>query len=127
MASGSKSPRLCIVDHDDANRDSLRVLLESYLYAVADFATPFALLEANDIFTFDCFVIDHDLPGMTGLELLEVLRSRRVPTPAVLTCSDARLVTAERLAKVGSAAVLQKPLQLNLLLDCIKDFIRNGP
>ena len=108
--------RICIVDDDDAVRESLRLLLEAYRYAVTDFASASAFLLAAGTDACDCLVLDLHMSGMSGLELLEVLRGRRELTPAIVLTGNSDPHLAGRLEKAQVQAVLAKPVTLECLL-----------
>jgi DNA-binding response OmpR family regulator len=90
--AGSKyvGKRLLIVD-DDAD---MRLLLAEYFrrlgFEVEERETGNAALEPALAGTFDCFILDVSMPGMSGIELLKRVRDRGIQTPALfLTAHDA--------------------------------------
>lgn len=119
MSLNSNIRRICIVDDEAAIRDSLRLLLESYSFAVTDFASPAAFLAAQCHAEFDCLLVDLHMPGMTGLELLELLQSRRITRPAILVTGNYDPTLGERVQKAGIFAVLAKPVSIETLLNQI--------
>lgn len=127
MPSNSKKHRICIVDDEDAIRDSLRLLLESYDFAVTDFASPAAFLATHRISDFDCLLVDLHMPGMSGLELLELLQSRRTTVPALLITGNFDPILSERIQKAGVFAVLTKPVSIDALMDQIDRAIGPTP
>lgn len=107
---------ICIIDDDDAVRDSLKVLLESYGMVVRDYSSPEKILSENAVEECDCLVLDLHMPTMSGLELLEALRAKNVDTPAVMVTSSAEPRLAIRLEKAGLSALLMKPVNERELL-----------
>jgi FixJ family two-component response regulator len=110
---------ICIVDDDDAVRDSMRALLESHMLAVSDFRSGDALLASDQLDGFDCFVLDFHMPGMNGLEVLEALRTRGVGRAAIFVSALAVTAAAERMRKAGVIATLMKPVPEGELLGWI--------
>lgn len=101
--------RLVYVVEDDADvRASVKLLLEATGYRVAEFASAEAFLHATDGRDAACLVFDLHMDGMTGLELLESLRSAGVQTPAIIVTASSRDLAA-RCARAGTLAVLRKP------------------
>ena len=78
------------------------------------------LLQAGDLEDFDCFVVDQRMPGMTGMELVEVLRGRRVLTPVILMISHPNAALSAR-AQKAAIAIVEKPLLGNALVERIRE------
>lgn len=110
---------ICVIDDDDAVRDSLKVLLESYGLTVRAFSSPLEVLEDDALNDCDCLVLDLHMPVMTGLELLEALRARAIAIPAVMVTSSTDPELALRFEKAGLSALLTKPVDDTDLLDRI--------
>lgn len=98
-----------IVDDDAEIRDSLRILLES-------------VTDGRDA---DCIVLDHNLAGMSGLDLVAVLRARGVITPVVIVSGNGKPLLA-RAVKEGVHAVLRKPLAADALLSWLEQVFSGG-
>jgi FixJ family two-component response regulator len=114
-----EQPRLVCVVEDDADvRASVRLLLEVMGYRVVDFANAEAFLRAADGYAADCLVFDLYMRGMTGLELLERLRSDGVRTPAIIVTANGKDLD-DRFIRAGAMTVLRKPPAASEMLDCI--------
>ncbi len=112
--------KVCILDDDEAVRDSLRTLLESYALDVRDYASGRALLDADDdLDRFGCFVLDFHMPEMNGLELLETLRARGISAPAAIV-SAVSVGHSGRIAGAGAVSVLTKPVPEEELITWIR-------
>jgi FixJ family two-component response regulator len=112
--------RILLVDDDPAVRASLRFSLELEGYEVATFASAEDLLGSPPIAAGECLLLDYRLPGMDGLELLDLLRRRGVTLPAVLiTTTPSRRVRA-RAAELRTA-LIEKPLLSDALTETISD------
>lgn len=107
-------------------RSSLSFSLSVEGYSVQVFSEAQQLLDSPSIFECDCLVVDHRLPGMTGLELLAELRRRGVGAPAILitTHPDANL---RRQAQMAGATIVEKPLTENALMDGLHAVIAERP
>ena len=109
---------ICIIDDDAAVRDSLRVLLESHGWAVADFASTAEFLDRHDGASAALLILDQHLPGASGLEFLGAHSARlRVPVILITGAGDNNL--REQAYRRGVAAYLEKPLTETRLLDAI--------
>lgn len=109
---------VCIVDDDEAVRDSLRLLLDSYGMATRAYATPAQFLK-DAASPADCLIFDLHMPEMTGLELAETLRARNVSTPIIIITGRSDPNLAPRMQRAGIAAVLSKPVGEEDLVACI--------
>jgi two-component system response regulator FixJ len=121
-----KAPRTTalvgIVDDDPAVRNSLKFSLELEGLQVGVFANALELLDACDLDRFQCLVIDYNMPGMDGLDLVTRLRAMQFAAPVILITSGpsrALIARAER-AKVE---IVEKPLLGNTLLERIGEAV----
>lgn len=107
-AAETDRPRLLIVEDDDG----LRAVLERQLgrsfevVAAADGAAAAELLVRQ---TFDGVLSDINLPGMSGVELLRVVRSYDLDVPVVLMTGQPSIETAIAALELGALTYLQKP------------------
>ena len=115
-----------IVEDDDEVRASTRTLLEASGYAVREFANGEDVIASGDAATAGCIVLDYNLSGMTGLELIKQLRAEGVQTPAIMVSGNGKQL-AEAAAKVGVAAVLRKPLSAEALMQWLAQIFCGQP
>lgn len=106
-----------IIDDDQAVRDSTRTLLESYGYQVRDHPSAEYFLRHRGTKP-DCLLVDQQMPGMSGLELLEYLRAQGDRTPALMISGAADSTLETRLQRIG-VKLLRKPVAENQLMQWI--------
>jgi FixJ family two-component response regulator len=116
----TKAPSIVVIDDDPAVCGSLKFSLELEGFTVRVYRNAVEALQANDLDACDCFVIDQRMPQMTGLELIDTLRRRRIFTPAVLIISHPNDTVSMRAAKTG-IAIVEKPLLSNALVERIRE------
>jgi signal transduction histidine kinase/DNA-binding NarL/FixJ family response regulator len=126
--------RVLIVDDDELDRRAVRrALTRGALQPVVveeagDAATAIQLLTAPDARRrFDCVLLDYDLAGDTGIELLERLRGRWTPVPVVMLTGATDPLTAAASIKAGATDFLTKDLiSPDRLTQMIRGAIRVG-
>jgi two-component system, LuxR family, response regulator FixJ len=124
MTKGSRGPGpvvpvLLVVDDDEAVLNSLKFCLEIEGFAVRLYRGARALLSEPDWPAVGCLVVDHHMPGMTGLELVARLRSDGVALPAILITGHPGATLRRRAAEAG-VTLIEKPLLGNGLGDAIR-------
>ncbi len=102
--------RVHIVDDDDAVRDSLHALLESYGLIARTYASANDFLQEFSEAGRACLVLDVHMPGLNGLELVEVLKSRSLHIPFIVVTGRADSVLRDELIQSGAVAVFDKPV-----------------
>ena len=127
MVLGHQSPlRIGIVVGDEAVRDSLQTLLQSHGLTATSFITGQEFLSSPLRKSVSCLLVDQQMPGVTGLELVEKLRSEADRTPAILMNASAGEALSPRIKQADIAALLIKPVEQGELLAWI-DHIRTLP
>ena len=99
--------------------------LEIEGFTVHSYATGTELLGAGDLSPCDCLVVDQKMPGMSGLDLIALLRDRHFSAPAILITSDPSPSLRER-ARKAAVPIVEKPLLGNALLEQIRDVVGAG-
>ena len=114
---------VCIIDDDDAVRDSLHMLLESHGFACASFASARAFLDAFDPGHHHCAVVDVRMPDMDGLELLRRLRAKGGDLPVIVITGHADVPLAVEAMKRGAADFLEKPYEEDRLVAAVRSVL----
>lgn len=108
-----------IVDDDEAVRDSMRLLLESSGFLARDFARADLFLRADSA-DMGCLLLDLHMPGISGLELLRMIRARGVSRPVIVISGRRDPVLDAEVWAAGASALLSKPFDDQQLLDLIQ-------
>ncbi len=103
------SPRIAIVDDDDAVLESTRFLLEISGHAVATFTSAVDFLASADSRAYDRLILDHHMPRLTGLELARHLREAGVRIPTMLLTGSLTPDIITRAGELGLERVVEKP------------------
>jgi FixJ family two-component response regulator len=109
-------PEIYVVEDDVAVRDSLSFLLSSAGYKVVCFADGEALETAARAQRPACILLDINLPGRSGLEILSDLRRDAHPAPIVMMTGAGTIEIAVISLKMGAADFIEKPFTENDLI-----------
>ena len=114
--------QIFVVEDDDAVRASTRTLLEAEGFLVRDFASAEIFLQVTNGQGADCIVLDHNLSGMSGLDLMAMLRAKDIATPAIIVCGNSKPLRAQA-DRLGIVAVLSTPLMAEALLEWLERLV----
>jgi len=114
-------PTVYVVDDDDAVRDSVRLLLETNGQRVRTFAMAADLLSALPAALVGCLVLDYQMPGTNGLELIAALRTRNVNLPVILITGACNPGIRRRAKQAGVSKFLEKPCADGALIKAIRE------
>ena len=120
----SETPLIAIVDDDELARDGMRELVESYGYAAATFTSAELFLQSPLIARAACLITDLKLPGQSGLELQEALRSRGYQMPVILVTAYPNDKNRTRAINNGAVDFLSKPFDDSWLMQCLTDTMK---
>ena len=117
------SPIVCVVDDDDTVRHSIERLLKSSGYDALSFASANEFISHVSEEEPSCLVLDVRMPGLTGIELQNDLRSRHPDLPIVFVTGHGDIPMSVKAIKNGAVDFLQKPFEDHELLDAIRNAI----
>lgn len=113
------SATIFVVDDDEQLRDAVRSVLEDDGRNVEVFATAEIFLAGYHAVGDACILIDANLPGMSGLELLHHLNAKDHRLPAIMITGDGDVPMAVQAMKAGARDFVEKPIGREELLACI--------
>lgn len=113
-------PEVFIVDDDQDVRRSLTRALGQRGFDARAFASAAEFLEAYDGEQATCLVLDHGMPGMTGLELQALLNSRDTPLAVVFITGHGGVPESVQAMKGGAVDFLEKPFRQSVLVERIR-------
>ncbi len=118
-------PVVHVVDDDPHLLKSLRWLLESVGHKVATYESAQDFLADFDPAQPGCALLDVRMPGMSGLELTQLLQSRNIAIPVILFTGHGDVPMAVQAMKDGAFDFIEKPYNEQKLLDRINDAIEH--
>lgn len=113
-------PLISIVDDDISVRKSLDRLIRSAGMKVRVFASAEEFLDSAHPLKADCLILDVQLPGMSGTELLRRLNMRKYKVPVIfITAHGSDEQARSEAASDWTVAYLIKPFNGDELLDAV--------
>jgi len=111
-------PTVHVVDDDEAVRRSLAFLLEAASFTVCVHASAAGFLAMPAV--TGCLLVDYDMPGIGGLELLRRLRLRGMTLPCIVLTGKHAAGIRQAAQALGAAAVIEKPFDSEDLILTIR-------
>jgi tungstate transport system substrate-binding protein len=115
----SKAPLISIVDDDALARDGIGTLVESLGYNVITFTSAEHFLQSDVIAETTCLITDLQMPGLSGLQLQEALKSQGCQTPVILITAYPNEIHRTRALDNGAIGFLSKPFDEESLIKCL--------
>lgn len=111
---------VCVVDDDRAIRESLVRLLAAAGMKVVAFESGAAALASAELSAAHCFVLDVQMPGMSGTELQSQLGHRGISADVIFLTARSDAATGVHAMKHGALEYLCKPVEDQPLLNAVR-------
>jgi two-component system CheB/CheR fusion protein len=98
-----------IIDDDEGVRDNVKTLFNGIGWAVEPYVSAEDYLSRSSSDQPSCLLVDAYLPGMSGLELLRVLKQRGHSPPAIVITGHSDVSMAVEAMKDGAVDFIEKP------------------
>jgi two-component system response regulator FixJ len=122
----ASEPTIYIVDPDEPVRESLERLLRLQQFSVRSFSSAEAFLESYNGSKAACLIVEFDLPGLSGLGLLESLSRREIDLPAIVLSGQGNVSNAVRALRAGAIDFVEKPFVPHVLVRQAREAIRQA-
>ena len=109
---------ILVVDDEEDIRNFLATILNRAGYRVGRAADPHQALDLLHKMPYELLITDLAMPGMNGLDLLDLLRQRNIKWPAILITSHPTAAIRDRVAAAG-VRLIEKPLLNDTLFQSI--------
>jgi two-component system response regulator FixJ len=117
------TPNVFVVDDEPMVRKALKQSLESLNVHVICFPIPQLCLDALKDERCDLLITDVNMPEITGIELLEQVRSITPLVPVVVVTGFGSIPLAVQAVQMGAADFIEKPLDEEVLLPKIQKIL----
>jgi two-component system response regulator DctR len=118
-----RSPNIIVIEDDLSVRKAVVRLLDVGGFPALGFDSAEAFLESPASEHFDCLILDVNLPGLSGLELYDRLKScRRTPLPAIFVTAHDGSAAVKR-NRDDAIICLSKPFDARTLLGAVRKLL----
>jgi two-component system, OmpR family, response regulator ArlR len=116
--------KILIIEDEASLRETMATSLTRENFLVETAADFNAASDKIGIYEYDCIVLDIELPGGNGLDLLKELRSRQLPQSVIIVSARNSLEDKIEGLDLGADDYLAKPFHLAELHARVKSIIR---
>jgi two-component system response regulator FixJ len=109
-------PKIFIVEDDPAVRESLKLVLEVNGYAIEESEDGGSLLSRGHYADLLCVIMDINLPGENGLQILKRLRDRAINVSVLIMSARSEDRLRHEAEALAAGAFLEKPVHPRALL-----------
>jgi FixJ family two-component response regulator len=117
---GENRIMIYVIDDEKSVRRAIHLLLRSAGFTVQTFASAEEFLESSSPIDKAVLILDMRMPGMTGLDLMEKIASRKSGIKIIAITGFDDEITRERARQLGAVAFFRKPVDDQALIDTIK-------
>ena len=112
-----------VVDDDEAMRDTLSAVLAPEGCRVTCFAEGQSFLVAARARTPACILLDVNMPGRSGLDMLRELDAPHYPAPILIVSGQRDVPTAVNAIKGGALDFIEKPIEAATVVARVREAI----
>lgn len=120
----SKAPVISIIDDDVSVRIAISRLVRSAGYLAHAFASADDFLNSQQIDETSCVIADVQMPGISGIELQNMLHLRGSSVPMIFITAFPDENTRARALNCGAVAFLSKPFDATTLVEFVESALR---
>jgi DNA-binding response OmpR family regulator len=117
--------RILVVDDEESLRLSLKFKLKSAGFDVDTAVDGEEALEKLKTRPVDCVLLDINMPHMSGIEALTIIRQTYPQTEAIMLTGFADFSTAIECLKIGAKDYLVKPVDTTELVTRLRTLVRS--
>lgn len=119
-------PLISVVDDDESVRESLPDLLKEFGFEAQTFSSAEEFLASESVADTNCLVLDVAMPGMSGPDLQQELKTREQSIPIVFITAARDATVRTRLLAQGAVECLFKPFEPTDLVQALNTALRVG-
>jgi FixJ family two-component response regulator len=108
-----------VVEDDEPLRLALAGLLRSFGYRTSCYESAEDFLRSSTLESARCIITDIQMPGLSGIELKQLLSARNVDTPVIMITARVEEEIHVRAKACGAFAIFRKPFESAALVESV--------
>lgn len=124
MLGEQRHREIFIADDDPSVRDALSLVFRIEGYDVIGFDEGTSLLAAARARVPTCILLDVDMPGRSGIEILKELDAQDYPAPVVIISGKGQIAMAVDAIKHGALDFIEKPFAAETVVARVHEAIQ---
>jgi two-component system, LuxR family, response regulator FixJ len=119
----SAGGEIFVVDDDAGVRDALSIVFTLEGYTVTGFSDGAAFLAAAHAQTPTCVLLDVQMPGRSGLDILRELNAQQYPAPIFIISGVGDIPMAVEAIRNGALDFIEKPFDRRTVVSRVRDAV----
>ena len=120
-----KLKKILIIDDERSIRATLKEILEFEKYLVETAQDGIEGYKMAEEKNFDLIFCDIKMPKIDGIETLKKIVENNILSPVIMISGHGDIETAVQTLKIGAFDYIEKPLDLNRVLTCVRNALDN--
>jgi DNA-binding response OmpR family regulator len=125
--TGGRLQRVLVADGDARMRRLLRTFLSRAGYDVLEAPDGRGAILAVESQPVDLVILDKEMPGMNGLEVLSDLHRRFASIPVILVTALGGRGVADEARRRGACQYVEKPVRMTVIVDVVHSVLDGAP
>ena len=121
-----KLKKILIIDDERSIRATLKEILEFEKYQVETAQDGIEGYKMAEEKNFDLIFCDIKMPKIDGIETLKKIVENNILSPVIMISGHGDIETAVQTLKIGAFDYIEKPLDLNRVLTCVRNALDNN-
>ena len=120
-------PIVSIIDDDPSVRQATDGLVRSLGYRAATFESAEDFLRSDLVGDTSCLITDVQMPGLSGVELQNLLNARGTPVPIIFITAFPEECVRRSVLDAGAVGFLSKPFNDARLIEHLQTALESRP
>lgn len=116
---------IAVVEDDNVTRSMIEHAFDTINAQVTGFSTGSEFLTSTNKTEYDLVILDVNLPGLTGFDILKILQNKQYFSPTIVYSSEKSREAVMQALSLGAKTYLVKPLKPEVLLQKSIEVLRS--